>query len=48
MQLTYVDEAWGGYKQAGFGRKLRPCGLEEYLETKQVFINLREVPIVRY
>ena len=34
--------AWGGYKQSGFGRELGPWGIEEYLETKQVHINLNE------
>ena len=38
----------GGYKQSGFGRELGPWGLEEYLETKQVFVNLDETPIGWY
>ena len=42
MQPTYVEAPWGGYKQSGFGRELGPWGLEEYLETKQVFVNLDE------
>src|SRR5256885_17171644 len=45
MQPTYVEAPWGGYKQSGFGRELGPWGLEEYLETKQVFVNLDETPI---
>jgi betaine-aldehyde dehydrogenase len=45
MQPTYVEALWGGYKQCGFDRELGPWGLEEYLETKQVFINLDETPI---
>src|ERR1700741_3008981 len=44
MQPTYVEAPWGGYKQSGFGRELGPWGLEEYLETKQVFVNLDETP----
>jgi betaine-aldehyde dehydrogenase len=48
MQPTYVEAPWGGYKQSGFGRELGPWGLEEYLETKQVFINLDENPIGWY
>ena len=48
MQPTYVEAPWGGYKQSGFGRELGPWGIEEYLETKQVFINLNEQPIGWY
>src|ERR1700674_739647 len=48
MQPTYVEAPWGGYKQSGFGRELGPWGLEEYLETKQVFVNLNEAPIGWY
>jgi betaine-aldehyde dehydrogenase len=48
MQPTHVEAPWGGYKQSGFGRELGPWGLEEYLETKQVFINLDETPIGWY
>jgi len=33
---------WGGYKQSGFGRELGPWGLEDYLESKQIYINLSE------
>src|SRR6267378_2400864 len=45
MQPTYVEAPWGGYKQSGFGRELGAWGIEEYLETKQVFVNLDETPI---
>jgi betaine-aldehyde dehydrogenase len=48
MQPTYVEAPWGGYKQSGFGRELGPSGVEEYLETKQVHINLSEQPIGWY
>jgi betaine-aldehyde dehydrogenase len=48
MQPTYVEAPWGGYKQSGFGRELGPWGIEEYLETKQVFVNLDEAPIAWY
>jgi acyl-CoA reductase-like NAD-dependent aldehyde dehydrogenase len=33
---------WGGYKQSGFGRELGPWGMDDYLEAKQVYINLSE------
>jgi betaine-aldehyde dehydrogenase len=48
MQPTYVEAPWGGYKASGFGRELGHWGVEEYLETKQVYINLDEKPIGWY
>jgi betaine-aldehyde dehydrogenase len=48
MQPTFVEAPWGGYKGSGFGRELGRWGVEEYLETKQVFINLDEKPIGWY
>ncbi|MGA2130948.1 MAG: aldehyde dehydrogenase family protein [Bryobacteraceae bacterium] len=48
MQPTCVEAPWGGYKQSGFGRELGPWGIEEYLETKQVYVNLNEQPIGWY
>ncbi len=48
MQPTYVEAPWGGYKQSGFGRELGPWGMEEYLETKLVHVNLNESPIGWY
>ncbi|MFT4114871.1 aldehyde dehydrogenase family protein, partial [Silvibacterium sp.] len=48
MQPTYVEAPWGGYKQSGFGRELGVHGMDEYLETKQVHINLNEQPIGWY
>jgi len=48
MQPTFVEAPWGGYKQSGFGRELGPWGMEDYLETKQVHINLSESPIGWY
>jgi betaine-aldehyde dehydrogenase len=48
MQPTYVEAPWGGYKQSGFGRELGTWGIEEYLETKQVYVNLDEQPIGWY
>jgi betaine-aldehyde dehydrogenase len=34
------EAPWGGYKQSGVGRELGRQGLEEFLETKHVYINL--------
>ncbi|MBI4818807.1 MAG: aldehyde dehydrogenase family protein [Deltaproteobacteria bacterium] len=45
---TYNEAPWGGYKQSGFGRELGPYGLEAYLETKQMNINLTEGPLGWY
>jgi betaine-aldehyde dehydrogenase len=48
MQPTFVEAPWGGYKMSGIGRELGPWGAEEYLQTKQVHINLSERPIAWY
>ena len=48
MQPTFVEAPWGGYKQSGFGRELGKWGVEEYLQVKQVHINLEEKPIGWY
>jgi betaine-aldehyde dehydrogenase len=45
---TFNEMPWGGYKQSGTGRELGLYGIEEYLETKQVNINLDEAPIAWY
>jgi betaine-aldehyde dehydrogenase len=49
MQPTYMEAPWGGFKRypasvVSWG----PWGIEEYLETKQVHINLNEQPIGWY
>ncbi len=48
MQPCYVESPWGGYKQSGHGRELSLHGVEEFLETKQVHINLSERSIGWY
>ena len=48
MQPTFVEAPWGGYKQSGIGRELGKWGVEEYLNVKQVHINLDERPIGWY
>ena len=48
MQPTFVEAPWGGYKQSGIGRELGKWGVEEYLQVKQVHINLEEKPINWY
>ena len=48
MQPCYVESPWGGYKQSGHGREMSLHGQEEFLETKQVHINLGEAPLAWY
>ncbi|MBI5211358.1 MAG: aldehyde dehydrogenase family protein [Elusimicrobia bacterium] len=45
---TFNELPWGGYKASGIGRELGLYGIEEYLETKQVNINLDEAPLGWY
>jgi betaine-aldehyde dehydrogenase len=45
---TYNEAPWGGYKQSGFGRELGVWGFENYLETKQINVNLSERPLAWY
>ena len=42
---TFNEAPWGGYKQSGTGRELGTFGLEAYLETKQININLNPQPL---
>ncbi|MFI5179392.1 MAG: aldehyde dehydrogenase family protein, partial [Vicinamibacterales bacterium] len=44
-QPALVEAPWGGVKQSGIGRELGRWGVDAYLETKQVYINLDETPI---
>jgi len=45
---TFNEMPWGGYKQSGWGRELGLHGIEGYLETKQININLDEAPLNWY
>jgi betaine-aldehyde dehydrogenase len=44
-QPAPVEAPWGGFKQSGVGRELGRWGVDAYLETKQVYVNLSERPI---
>ncbi|MBI2066908.1 MAG: aldehyde dehydrogenase family protein [Deltaproteobacteria bacterium] len=48
MQPCYVEAPWGGYKMSGIGRELGKYGVENFLESKQVYVNLNEAPIGWY
>jgi betaine-aldehyde dehydrogenase len=44
-QPALVEAPWGGFKQSGIGRELGRTGVDNYLETKQVYLNADEAPI---
>jgi betaine-aldehyde dehydrogenase len=48
MQPTYVEAPWGGMKMSGAGRELGRGGVDNYLEQKQVHVNLNEKPMGWY
>ena len=48
MQPCFVEAPWGGYKQSGTGRELGRYGVENFLESKVIHINLNEAPIGWY
>jgi betaine-aldehyde dehydrogenase len=41
-QPAPTEAPWGGYKQSGIGRELGPHGIEDYLETKHIYVNLSD------
>jgi betaine-aldehyde dehydrogenase len=41
-QISPVEAVWGGFKQSGIGRELGPHGVDAYLETKQIYLNLAD------
>jgi betaine-aldehyde dehydrogenase len=47
-QASPIEAPWGGYKKSGFGRELGRWGLDEYLQTKQVYFHLDEQPFSWY
>ena len=39
-QPAPTEMPWGGYKQSGIGRELGKHGVEDFLESKSVYVNL--------
>ena len=39
-QPAPTEMPWGGYKQSGIGRELGKHGVEDFLESKSVYLNL--------
>ncbi|RIK72146.1 aldehyde dehydrogenase [candidate division KSB1 bacterium] len=40
-----MEGPWGGFKQSGIGRELGKYGIENYLQAKQVYVNLQNKPV---
>jgi len=47
-QLLSPTAPFGGYKQSGLGRELGRQGLESYLETKTVIVDLNDTPLTYF
>jgi acyl-CoA reductase-like NAD-dependent aldehyde dehydrogenase len=41
-QPAPTEMPWGGFKQSGVGRELGKAGVDDFLETKSVYVNLAE------
>jgi acyl-CoA reductase-like NAD-dependent aldehyde dehydrogenase len=41
-QPAPTEAPWGGYKQSGIGRELGSQGVEDYLESKHIYVNLAD------
>ena len=39
-QPAPTEMPWGGYKQSGIGSELGKHGVEDFLESKSVYLNL--------
>ena len=39
-QPASTEMPWGGYKQSGIGRELGKHGVEDFIESKSVYVNL--------
>ena len=39
-QPAPTEMPWGGFKESGFGRELGKHGVDDYLESKSVYVNL--------
>ena len=38
-QVAPLQAPWGGFKESGIGRELGAHGLDDYVETKHVYLN---------
>ncbi|MGE5701318.1 MAG: aldehyde dehydrogenase family protein [Clostridia bacterium] len=45
---AYHESPWGGYKQSGIGRDLGTYGLDEYMEVRQINVNMALSPLNYY
>lgn len=45
---AYHESPWGGYKQGGIGRDVGTYGLEEYMEVRQINVNMSLAPLNDY
>jgi len=45
MNFTIEIEQEGGYRQGSIERELGRYGIENYLQTKQVYVNLNQKPV---
>ena len=41
-QPAPTEMPWGGYKQSGIGRELGKHGVDDFLESKSVYLNLAD------
>jgi acyl-CoA reductase-like NAD-dependent aldehyde dehydrogenase len=38
-QLAPLQAPWGGFRQSGIGRELGVHGLDDFLESKHIYLN---------
>jgi len=45
MQPAYAEAPWGGYQQSGHGFDIGRYGIDNFLQTKRIQVNLPEGPV---